>query len=104
VKFATYSKDALDFLQIPKGWFFKNSSRGEMKLQNYEYEIDIQSNQKFNHFSFLNLAKRLYLAFDNTEPNYEPIANINLPKTDILVNHIRNQQLKKYCIIVIRLA
>ena len=75
-----------------------------MKLQNYEYEIDIQSNQKFNHFSFLNLVKRLYLAFDNTEPSYEPIANINLPKTDILVNHIRNQHLKRYCIIVIRLA
>ena len=68
-----------------------SSKGGGQKIQNYEVEIDIQSNQKFTHFSFLNMAKRLYLAFNNTEKSNEPIANINLPKTDILVNHIRNQ-------------
>ena len=54
-----------DYFKIPRNWFFNSKDIED----NWEINISIAATKTFMKFAFLNSKKRLYLAFNNYEPN-----------------------------------
>lgn len=75
------------------------------KEENWEYQLDIEANKKFKHFSFLNTKKRLYLVYDNDEfseqEDNEPMYVVYLSEKSITTS-VRNQLCKSYMMLIQR--
>lgn len=84
-KLATFDEDEIDYYNLPKAWFFNHKGVEE----NWECAISVSSSKSFMKIAFLNVKKRLYLAFDNCDSSSTEMAKTILPEYSN-ASHSRN--------------